>query len=157
MNSEQAGPALTTAPSEPDIDEGLVVNGSVNLRRTHPNLYRTVMTFAVMSVVLGLNFWILSPTFLIYDLPNVLWGTIFLVLGFAKIVFLNIWRRLRAVRAVMAFAIAYFLFLGAGTSQPFFEGSGSLQLPILYLGCAALQIPLLIEPFVNPWTARRDQ
>jgi hypothetical protein len=157
--SEQGGgtsePALTTAPSAPDIDEGLVVNGSIFIGRTHPNLYRTVMLFAVLSIALGLNFWILAPTFWIYDLPNALWGTIFLALGTAKIVFLNFYRRLRAVRATMAFAVAYFLFLSVGTGQPFVEGQGSLQLPFLYLFCAVIQIPLLLEPFINPWTARR--
>jgi hypothetical protein len=150
-----AEPALTTAPSEPDIDEALVVQGAIKLRLTHPNLYRTVMLFAVLSIALGLNFWILAPTFWIYDQPNALWGTIFLVLGIAKIVFLNFYRRLRAVRATMAFAVAYFLFLSVGTSQPFVEGQGSLQLPIVYLFCAVIQIPLLLEPFINPWTAKR--
>jgi hypothetical protein len=159
MNEQGGGtsePALTTAASAPDIDEALViVDGSIRLSRTHPTLYRTVMLFAVLSIALGLNFWILAPTFWIYDLPNALWGTIFLALGTAKIVFLNFWRRLRAVRAVMAFAVAYFLFLSVGTGQPFVEGQGSLQLPILYLFCAGFQIPLLLEPFINPWTARR--
>jgi hypothetical protein len=159
MNEQGGGtsePALTTAASAPDIDEALViVDGSIRLSRTHPTLYRTVMLFAVLSIALGLNFWILAPTFWIYDQPNALWGTIFLALGTAKIVFLNFYRRLRAVRATMAFAVAYFLFLSVGTGQPFVEGQGSLQLPFLYLFCAVIQIPLLLEPFINPWTARR--
>lgn len=157
MTEEGGGPALTTGPSEPDIDEGLIVNGSIHVRRTHPNLYRAVMSLAVLYVALGLNFWILAPTFLIYDMPSQLWGTIFLALGVCKLVFLNVWRKLRMVRVAMAFSIAYCLFLGAGTTQPFFEGQGSLQLPILYLAVAVVQIPILIEPFINPWTARRDR
>lgn len=144
---------MTTALATPDIDKEPVVNGP-DLRKTHPNLYRASMTFAVMSVALGLNFWILSPTFLIYDQPNQLWGTIFLFLGAAELVLLNVWRRLRAVRAVMGFAVFYLLFLAAGTSQPFFEGQGSLQLPILYVSVAVPQIWFLIEPYFNPWTSR---
>jgi hypothetical protein len=156
-DDETPTPALvTTAASAPDIDHALIVNGQINIRKTHPNLYRIVMTFAILNIALGLNFWVLSPTFQIFNLPNSLWGTIFLVLGSAKLVFLNICRRLRLVRACVATAIAFMFFLGAGTMQPFFEGDGSLQLPILYFGCALLQFPMLVEPFLNPWTAKRD-
>lgn len=153
--TDEPQPALTTAPGEPELDEGLIVEGPVSVRMTHPNLYRTVMMLGILNVALGLNFWILSPTFLIYDMPNQLWGSIFLALGTCKLVFLNVWRRLRGVRAVMACAVAFYLFLGAGTMQPFFEGQGSLQLPLMYLGVAVLQIPVLVEPFINPWTSRR--
>lgn len=153
--SKVEGAALTTGPSEPNIDEGLIVNGSINLSRTHPNLYRIVMGYAVLCVAHGLNFWIFSPTFLIYDMPNWLWGTIFLAQGIFLLVFLKVRRSLRVVRAGMAFAVAYFLFLGIGTMQPVFEGQGSLQLPIWYVGAATFLIALLLEPFINPWTAKR--
>lgn len=129
--------------------------GEIDIRKTHPNLYWLVMTLAAIGIALGLNFIINQPTFKIYSAPNVLWGVLFLALGFGKIVALNVYRRLRLVRASIAFAVAYMMFLAAGTTQPFLEGSGSLQLPILYAGLAALQIPLLFEPFVNPWTAKR--
>lgn len=125
-----------------------------DIRKTHPNLYWLVMILAVVGIALGLNFIVNSPTFLIYAAPNVLWGVIFLAIGLGKIVSLNFYRRLRLVRAIMAFGVAYMMFLALGTMQPFLEGSGSLQLPILYVGMAALQIPLLLEPFVNPWTSR---
>lgn len=145
---------LSTEEATP-LDEALVVNGQVNLHRTHPGLYRSAITLGVVNLALGLNFILLSPTFLIYDSPNVLWGVLFLALGVLKILFLSVFRRLRAVRAVMAFAVAYYLFLGVGTTTPFVEGTGSLQLPILYVSLAALHVPLLLEPFINPWTARR--
>lgn len=128
----------------------------IDIRKTHPNLYWLVMTVAIMDVALGLNFIILQPTFSIYAAPNVLWGMIFLGIGVSKLVSLNLYRRLRLVRASMAVAVAYMMFLGLGTTQPWLEGSGSLQLPILYMSMSALQIPLLLEPFINPWTAKGD-
>jgi hypothetical protein len=148
-------PALTTAPDAPDIDVALVVNGTINVRKTHPNLYLNITVFGLLSIALGINFWVLSPTFLIFDFPNWFWGTIFLTLGTVKLFFLNFYRCLKLVRGAMAFAVGYLLFLGLGTMQPFLEGTGSLQLPILYLGCALLQSAVLLEPFINPWTARR--
>ena len=155
MTDEPAA-ALTTGPQEPDIDEGLVVNGSIDVRKTHPNLYLAVSTFALISVALGVNFWAFHPAFQVYGMPNGVWGSIFLALGIGKLIFLNLYRRLRMVRAVMACAVAYMLFFGVGTTQPVFDGKASVQLLILYVGLAALQIPLLIEPFINPWTAKRD-
>lgn len=152
----QGQPSLETMlEGSVELDEKLIVNGSIYLWHTHPNLYLAVTTLAAINIALGLNFVFLQPTFLIYDSPNLLWGLIFLTLGVGKLVFLNVVRKLKAVRAVMAFAVAYMIFLGVGTTTPFFEGSGSLQLPIMYLSLAALQIPLIVEPFINPWTARR--
>lgn len=148
-------PSLSTVDVMSEIDAQLIVHGRINLWRTHPNLYLAVTTLAVVNIALGLNFLLLDPTFLIYGSPNQLWGAIFIALGVSKLVFLNVARRLRAVRAVMATAVAYLLFLGVGTAEPFYEGLGSLQLPILYVSLAALQIPLVIEPFINPWTAKR--
>ena len=49
---------------------------------------------------------------------------------------------------------AYTAFLAVGTGEPWLEGCGSLQLPILYAGLALLQVPLMREPFVNPVTAK---
>lgn len=138
-----------------DLDKTLVVNGSINVRLTHPNLYYTIMVFAIVSLILGLNFLVLHPTFLIYNQPNWLWGSIFVIIAVIKLIFLNFYRRLKPMRATMAFAVGYSLFLAGGTMQPFFEGQGSLQLPIMYAALAALQYPLLLEPFINPWTARR--
>lgn len=124
----------------------------INVRRTHPNLYWLLMVLSVTGIALGANFILLQPTFLIFDAPNVLWGTIFLVSSVARMIALNVYRRLRVVRATMAFSVAYMAFLAIGTGQPFWEGTGSLQLPIIYAGMALLQVPLLAEPFVNPET-----
>lgn len=128
---------------------------TIDIRKTHPNLYWLVVILAVVQIALGLNFIINQPTFPIFSGPNELWASIFLVIGFGKLIALNLYRRLRLVRAFMALAVAYMMFLALGTTQPFLEGAGSLQLPILYAGLSALQIPLLLEPFVNPWTSKK--
>lgn len=128
--------------------------GEINIRLTHPALYWLVMFVAVVCIAQGMNFIFLQPTFPIYERSNNLWGVIFLVLGPSKIIFLNFYRRMHLVRLTMYFSVCYMLYLGFGTTQPLFEGKGSLQLPIMYAGMAALQVPFLVEPFINPLTAR---
>lgn len=151
-------PALTSETAARDLVTGqdAIVNGTIDVRKTHPNLWRSVMLYASVNMLLGLNFLVLQPTFLIYDQSNYLWGVIFLAAGLAKVVFLNFYRSLRNVRLTMAFEVSFMFFIALGATQPFLEGEGSLQLPILYVGMALLELPMLIEPFVNPWTARRD-
>ena len=125
------------------------------MRKTHPNFYWVLMLLAATGIALGCNFIFLQPAFLIWDGPNELWGGIFLVISVAKIVALNVYRRLRWLRATMAFTAAYMAFLAVGTAEPYVNGVGSLQLPILYVGLALFQVPLLMEPFVNPETAKQ--
>jgi hypothetical protein len=125
----------------------------VRLRDTHPNLYRSLMTVALIFVALGFNFLLTTPTFQQYDIPKNYIGTGFLALGLGNLLFLNLRRNLKAVRMLLIVGIAYMLFWGVGTTQTFFEGTSSLQLCILYFGLAALQAPLLLEPFFNPVTA----
>lgn len=131
------------------------MNGTMpDVRKSHPNLYYSLMLYAIASVALGINFLVFTPTFLVYHLPNVVWSIVFLTLGIGKIVLLNFYRNARLLRLFLAAAVAFFLFFSVGTAEPFFEGKGSLQLPILYVMFAFLQVPLLMEPFINPWTQR---
>ena len=120
-----------------------------NLRRTNPNLYRSLMTIALTKVALGLNFLLTTPTFEQYNIPKNLIGVGFLVLGLSYLIVLNLWRNLKAVRILLVVGIAYMLFWGVGTTQTFFQGVSSLQLFILYTGLAALHAPLLTAPFLN--------
>lgn len=158
-SDDQVMPPLTDSTPRREQLEGqaTVTNGNAaNLRKTHPNLWRAVMAFAAVNALLGLNFLILQPTFLIYNRSNYWWGAIFLTLAACKIVFLNLYRNLHLLRVTMACEVSFMMVIALGTTQPFFEGEGSLQLPILYLGMCVLEMPLLLEPFINPWTARRD-
>jgi hypothetical protein len=160
----EAEPTLTTDAASPYIDGGLIVNGQVNLLRTHPTLYRLVISLAAIQVALGLNFLVgkdvlgllpFTPTFFVWGMPNWLWATLFLTIGAGQLVFLSFYRKLRLARATMAFAVAYLSFFALGTMQPALEGKGSLQLPIIYVGMVVLLVWLLLEPFINPWTAKR--
>jgi uncharacterized membrane protein HdeD (DUF308 family) len=128
---------------------------TINVRLTHPSLYRMMMASGALSILLGFNFVFLHPAFLIYDQSNYLWGVIFLVLGASKILFLNVRRNLRLVRMSIAVSFVYVMCIAYGTCQPFIEDTGSLQLPLLYAGWAMFKGALLLEPFINPWTARR--
>lgn len=148
-------PALATTGDTP-VDETLVVNGQINVRKTHPGLYRLVMLLAASSIALGINFVVFVPTFYVYGFPHELWAACFLALGVSKLVFLNVWRSLRLTRAVMGIEVAYTSVFALGTMQPALEGVGSLQLPILYLTLVVLEVALLLEPFINPYTARRE-
>lgn len=145
-----------TAWFEQIPDQGPIITGTIDIRKTHPALYRVIMLYALACFLLGINFWIFTPTFLVWDQPNELWGSIFILLSVAKVVFLNIHRSLKLVRVTMAFEVGYFMFFALGTSQPPIEGTGSFQLPIMYLWVAAIEYPLLVEPFINQLTARRD-
>lgn len=130
---------------------------SVSLNNTHPNLYRSLMTVAVVDVILGLNFLIFTPTFEQFNIPKNFIGVGWLSLGMISLVFLNVCRNLKAVRVTGWTGIAFALFWGIGTTQTLFEGTSSAQLFILYIGLrAGLVVPLLMEPFFNPVTANGD-
>lgn len=126
----------------------------VSLWRTHPTLYRQVMLIAVLNILLGINFHIFVPTFLVWNQSNRLWGTAFILIGLAEILSLHVWRNLRAVRAAMGVCVAYTLYFGIGTMQPVTEGSGSAQLPLLYGGLVIGKLLLLLEPYINRWTGK---
>lgn len=126
---------------------------TVYLRHTHPNLYRSLMTVGLIEVAIGLNFLLTTPTFQQFGIPKNLVGAIFLVLGLTDMVLLNVFHNIRAVRVKTVVGTAVMIFWGIGTTETFFQGRSSLQLCILYFGLAALQIPLLLEPFLNPVTA----
>lgn len=133
----------------PDLD-------SVNIRRTHPNLYKGITTFAVINIALALNFFYANPTFNPFGIDKNIVGAIFLTLGVGKLVFLNVHRSLRVVRFLMAVEIAFMVFWGVGSSITFFTGQTSLQLFVLYLGMAVNEIFLLLEPPANPVAGHKE-
>lgn len=128
---------------------------NVEIRKSHPALYRTLMTLAVMGIALGFNFWFSNPTFNPYGVPKNAIGVVFSVLGCSQIVFLNILRNLRMVRLNLAASITWMFFWGVSNAQQFLAGNASLQLPILYVTLSILQIPLLVESPVNPMTEKK--
>lgn len=129
----------------------------VNIRRTHPGLYHSIMTLGFMGVALAANFWGSNPTFNPYNINKNIIGAVFFLLGINQLFFLNVVRDLRMVRILLAISVGFMCFWGLSNTQQFFAGNASLQLPILYLAISALQIPLLLEAPVNPMTRRADE
>lgn len=127
----------------------------VNIRKSHPALYRALMTLACMGMALAINFWFSKPTFNPYGVPKEYVGVIFFLLGFSQIVFLNLFHDLRMVRITLAISVSFMFFWGVSNSQQFFAGNASLQLPILYVTISIMQIPLLIESPINPMTEKK--
>lgn len=129
---------------------------SVNIRLSHPNLYRGITTFAVINVALALNFFYANPTFNPFEIDKNIVGVVFLTLGIGKLIFLNLHRSLRVVRGLMAVEIAFMVFWGVGSSITFFTGQTSLQLFVLYLGMAVNELFLLLEPPANPVAGHKE-
>lgn len=129
----------------------------INLRLSHPTLYRGIMTFAIINMALALNFFFTNPTFNPYEIDKSVVGAIFMSLGFSKIIFLNVYRSLKVVRALMTLEIMFMLFWGLGNTITFWQGKTSLQLLVLYVGMAANETWLLLEPFVNPMTETKSE
>lgn len=127
----------------------------INIRKTHPGLYHMIMTLCVMRVALAFNFWYSNPTFNPLGVSKNIVGVIFFVLGASQLIFLNVYRDLRLVRIVMMVSIIVMMFWGLTNTQQYFQGNASLQLPILYVALAIVQVPLLIESPVNPMTERK--
>lgn len=128
----------------------------VRIRATHPALYRSIQTLAIMSVLMAVNFWFSNPTFNPYGIPKNIIGAIFFLLGASQLVFLNVFRDLRKVRLGLAVSLSFMFFWGLSNAQQFLAGNASLQLPILYVTISILHIPLLVEPPVNPMTRKEE-
>lgn len=122
------------------------------MRSSHPTLFKIIFTLACINIGLGLNFWLTTPTFNPYQIDKAIVGTVFFGLGLGKIIFLVLKPKLKAVRIFMALEVAFMTFWGLGTSITFFQGFTSLQLLVLYLGLAIIEVWLLLEPAVNPMT-----
>lgn len=126
----------------------------LNVRNTHPALYRSITTLSVMCVALAVNFWTSTPTFNPYNIPKNWIGAVFAVLGIYQLVFLNVVRDLRRVRFGLAVSFSWILFWGISNTQQAFAGNASFQLPILLSTLAVLHLLLLVESPVNPMTQR---
>jgi len=126
----------------------------VNLQKSHPALFHSIMVLSLASCALTLSFWFSRPVFNPYGWDKRIIGTVFAVLGVSQLVFLNLVRDLRMVRLTLAASIGWMFFWGVSNSQQSFAGDASFQLPILYVAGAILQIPLLLEAPVNPMTEK---
>lgn len=126
----------------------------IDIRRSHPSLFRVICVIGLICVGLGLNFLLASPTFNPYGFPKEVTGGIFLALGISKLFTILALRNLRILRINMALCMGFMLFWGFGTSITYFTGQTSLQLFVLYWGLTAIQLIMMLEPVVNPLTAK---
>lgn len=129
-------------------------HSQVNLRKSHPTLYHSIVTLSLMRVALALNFWTSDPTFNPWGIPKNLVGLVFFMLGAWQLIFLHVWRDLRKIRLVLALSAGVMLGWGLVNTQQSFDGKASFQLPIMYVAVAALQLMLLLEAPVNPMTEK---
>lgn len=136
------------------LEPGAPLVDRVNLRLTHPTLYRSALVFACISIGLGLNFLFTKPTFNPFGIDKTIIGMVFLCLGMAKMASITVIRRLKAIRITMALNSSWMVFWGVGTATTYFTRETSLQLFVLYMGLALLQVFWHGEPFSNPLTTR---
>lgn len=128
------------------------------MRNTHPNLYKTYVAYAALSIALGLNFLFLTPTFMPLEVPKWPIGLLLLGCGLTKLVLLarnssNIW-----LRRSMALSVAIYSFWAMALTFDFFRlFQTSMQLPLTYIGLSSLGVLLLLEPFINPATAKAKE
>lgn len=128
----------------------------INIRRTHPGLYHSIMTLGLTEIALAINFWTSTPTFNPYNISKNLIGIIFFILGAGQVLHLNFLRNLRLVRITLAASIAFTFAWGVANTQQSLAGRASWQLPIMYLALCILQIPLVIEAPINPMTEQKS-
>lgn len=128
----------------------MVRHNRVNIRKTHPGLYQSIMVFAILSVALAVNFWTSNPTFNPFGISKNLIGVVFFLLGVWHLVFLNLIHSLDMVRFGSTASIFSMAAWGFGNMQQSFAGKASFQLPLLYLALAAIHFMLQQEPPVNP-------
>lgn len=124
------------------------------MRNTHPNLWKTYMAFAVLSMALGLNFLFLTPTFMPLDVPKWPIGIALMGCSLIKLALLLLNGSNKQLRLSMSLSVLIYSFWAVATTYDFFSRSlTSMQLPLTYMGLAALGFLLLLEPAINPATA----
>lgn len=121
---------------------------TVDIRKTHPNLWRMLMVVGVYYLADGGSYLYYTPTF--NPLHKTLVAGIYLTLGVAFMVTLNVWRHLTAVRATTAASVAWGLFWAVRNTPQVFAGHASMALPFALTVIALVQIPMLYEPATNP-------
>lgn len=134
-----------------------LTNGQVRIRNTHPGLYRWIMTLALISGALALNYWFAPPpTFRPYNISENVIGAIFCSLAVWQLAALNVFHHLRMVRLGEAASFLFLLVWGVVNTQQGFAGKASFALPIFCIGIAALHVWALIESAVNPAEQREE-
>lgn len=138
-------------------DRGGTNHVRVNIRLTHPTLYRGITLFALMSVAAAVSYWFgPAPTFNPYDIDRNLVAALFFVYGTWQLLFLNI-HYLLMVRIGLLFAFVLMGAWGVANTHQGFAGNASFFLPIVLGGIAGVHLIWLIESPVNPMMRRGEK
>lgn len=126
----------------------------IQLRRTHPNLFRGSLTLALVFLALGMNIVVFHPTFNQYGLVNWVSGlfAVFSVIQLYALASKRLFLLRLSQAAIVVVATAW---AGALTLFTFTTHKTSLALPICFYGLAVLQLLQLIEPATNPQNVRK--
>lgn len=125
------------------------------MKDRHPTLWKVYLTYALGSILAGLNFIYLTPAFMPFDMPKWPVGLIFLSCGVIELLLLLFVSSATWLRRSMALTVFIYLFwVGALTYDFFARSQTSMQLPIFVLIGATVALFSLIEPFINPATAK---
>jgi hypothetical protein len=123
------------------------------MKKTHPNLFKIYVLYALLSLGIGLNFILLRPAFMPLDIPKIYVGFAFFGCGLIKTVLLHISNNHKLLRLSMAMSVVIYSFWAGVLTFDFIRLSQtSLQLPLTYIGLSLLGAILLFEPFMNPAT-----
>lgn len=120
------------------------------MRNTRPNLWTAYMIYAVWSIALGFNFLFLTPTFIPLDIPKWIVGLAFLSCGTIKLTLLLMQPNYTLLRLSMAMSVAIYSFwAGILTFEFLHLSQTSMQLPVMYIGSAAVGVWLLRQPLTS--------
>lgn len=128
-----------------------MLNVMVKLRETHLRLFRDYLTFALVNVALGVNFFFFPPAFNPYEWPEWIVGSVFLGVGLVQLLVIFKFPKLWLIRVSVAVDMGWDIVWGTSTVLSFPDTS--MQLPILYLAYLLYKWWHLLEPFINPTTA----
>lgn len=124
------------------------------MREAHPTLYYWYITYAIVSIFLGINLLLTTPPFMPLEVPKVPVAIFKLVSGAILLGLLlrNSPRNLILYQTAFQ-VLVHFIWAGALSLDFILESRTSMQLPIYVTGYVAWGFGLLIEPFTNPATA----
>lgn len=128
----------------------------INIRKSHPGLYRGIMLFLFFCLATSLNYFFSKPTFNPYGIPKELIGLIYLSISLVLFVLLNLLRNLKLVRITLALSSGFLIFWGISNTQQGFAHKASFALPILLVYIALSLVNDLLQSSVNPMTRKGD-
>lgn len=126
----------------------------VNLRKSHPKLWYSILIMSGMGVAMLINFLFYTPTFNPYDIPKTVVAAVFGLIGLTQLMALVVVRNLRVVRITLSLSIFWMWAWAWANAQQAFAGKSSLQLPIALMTISLMQLPSLTESPVNPFTEK---